>query len=87
MENAVFISNNTCKVTAMTAGEDSVNLLDPRKVVIYRDSRGDLILKVGETSFRIAKIIRAFPITMPWRYIIFIDENGHEIGICLLYTS
>ena len=59
----------------------SVRLLDPREVRIYRNNREDLVLKIGRVEYKIGRLVRAFPITMPWRYIIFIGEDGKEIGI------
>ena len=60
----------------------SVNILDPRKIRIYRDETGRLRLIYDDAEkITIKRIVRAFPLTMPWRYIILIDENGREIGL------
>ena len=59
----------------------SVKILDPKKIRIYRNSYGDLVLSVNGIERRVSRVVRAFPITMPWRYMIFIDENGEEIGL------
>jgi len=59
----------------------SVRILDPKKIRIYRNRYGDLVLSVNGIERRVSRVVRAFPITMPWRYIIFIDENGEEIGL------
>ena len=59
----------------------SVRILDPKKIRIYRNRYGDLVLNVNGIERRVSRVVRAFPITMPWRYIIFIDENGEEIGL------
>ena len=59
----------------------SVRILDPKKIRIYRNRYGDLVLSVNGIEHRVSRVVRAFPITMPWRYIIFIDENGEEIGL------
>ena len=60
----------------------SVNILDPRKIRICRDESGrlKLIFEDGE-KVTIKRVVRAFPLTMPWRYIIMIDENDREIGL------
>jgi len=59
----------------------SVKILDPKKIEIYRDSYGDLVLRIDGVERRLSRVVRAFPITMPWRYIIFIGEDGEEIGV------
>jgi len=66
----------------MKAQDFSVNILDPSKIRIRRDGSGRLraILDDAE-EFRVKRIVRAFPLTMPWRYIILIDENDREIGL------
>ena len=60
----------------------SVNILDPRKIRICRDESGrlKLIFEDGE-KVTIKRVVRSFPLTMPWRYIIMIDENDREIGL------
>ena len=60
----------------------SVNILDPKKIRIHRDESRKLrlIFDNGE-EVAIKRVVRAFPLTMPWRYIIFIDENDREIGL------
>jgi len=60
----------------------SVNILDPKKIRISRDESGRLKIIFEEGDEVIVKrIIKAFPLTMPWRYIILIDENDQEIGV------
>jgi len=60
----------------------SVNILDPGKIRICRDESGrlKLIFEDGE-KVTIKRVVRTFPLTMPWRYIIMIDENDREIGL------
>ena len=60
----------------------SVNILDPKKIRISRDESGRLkIIFEGGAEVTVKRIIKAFPLTMPWRYIILIDENDQEIGV------
>jgi len=66
----------------METQDFSVNILDPKKIRICRDEsrRLRLIFDNGE-EVTIKRVVRAFPLTMPWRYIIFIDEDNREIGL------
>jgi len=60
----------------------SINILDPRKIRIFRDEPGRLKLIFDDNKeVLIKRVVRAFPLTMPWRYIILIDENGREVGL------
>ncbi|MCD6469386.1 DUF1854 domain-containing protein [Candidatus Bathyarchaeota archaeon] len=60
----------------------SVNILDPKKIRISRDESGRLKIIFEEGAEVIVKrIIKAFPLTMPWRYVILIDKNDQEIGV------
>lgn len=60
----------------------SVNILDPRKIRIFRDESGRLKLIFDDNKeVLVRRVVRAFPLTMPWRYIILIDENGGEVGL------
>jgi len=60
----------------------SVNILDPRKIRICRGESGRLKIIFDEAEkITIKRVVRAFPLTMPWRYIILIDENDREIGL------
>jgi len=60
----------------------SVNILDPKKIRICRDEMGRLKLIFDDAvKITIKRVVRAFPLTMPWRYIILIDENDREIGL------
>ena len=66
----------------MEAQGFSVNILDPSKIRIRRDDSGRLRAILDDAGeFRVKRIVRAFPLTMPWRYIILIDENDREIGL------
>jgi len=66
----------------MEQHEFSVNILNPKEIQICRDEHGKLrlIFENGE-KITVKRVVRAFPLTMPWRYIILIDENGREIGL------
>ena len=60
----------------------SINILDPRKIRIFRDESGRLKLIFDDNKeVLIKRVVRAFPLTMPWHYIILIDENGREVGL------
>ena len=66
----------------MNQRNHSIKLLDPTKIRIYRDENGNLRLRTGVgVECRVLKVVRNFPITMPWRYITLFDENQKEIGI------
>ena len=59
-----------------------VNILDPRKIRICRDESGRLkLIFDNDEKVLIKRVVRAFPLTMPWRYIILIDENDREVGL------
>ena len=60
----------------------SVNILDPRKIRICRDERGKIrLIFENMEKVTVKRVVRAFPLTMPWRCIILIDENDKEIGL------
>ena len=66
----------------METRDFSVNVLDPKKIRIYRDESGRLRLILDEAvKINLKRVVRTFPLTMPWRYIILIDENNREIGL------
>ena len=68
-------------IWAMNQQNPSIKFLDPTKISIYRDENGDLWLKTGVgVEYRIERIVRNFPIALPWRYITLFDENQKEIG-------
>lgn len=59
-----------------------VNILDPRKIRICREESGRLkLIFDNDEKVLIKRVIRAFPLTMPWRYIILIDKNDREVGL------
>ncbi|RJS86770.1 DUF1854 domain-containing protein [Candidatus Bathyarchaeota archaeon] len=59
-----------------------VNILDPRKIRICREESGRLkLIFDNDEKVLIKRVVRAFPLTMPWRYIILIDENDREVGL------
>ena len=59
-----------------------VNILDPRKIRICRDESGRLkLIFDNDEKVLIKRVVRAFPLTMPWRYVILIDENDREVGL------
>ncbi|MCW4021489.1 MAG: DUF1854 domain-containing protein [Candidatus Bathyarchaeota archaeon] len=60
----------------------STRILEPNIMRIFKDESGDLQLRIkDETEHRIQKILRVFPITMPWNYIVFKDAEDKEIGV------
>ncbi|MCW4026296.1 MAG: DUF1854 domain-containing protein [Candidatus Bathyarchaeota archaeon] len=60
----------------------STRILEPIIMSIYKDESGDLRLKIDDDAeHKIQKILRAFPITMPWSYIVFKGTDDQEIGI------
>ena len=59
-----------------------VNILDPRKIRICREESGRLkLIFDNDEKVLIKRVVRAFPLTMPWRYVILIDENDREVGL------
>ena len=59
-----------------------VNILDPRKIRICREESGRLkLIFDNDEKVLIKRVVRAFPLTMPWRFIILIDENDREVGL------
>lgn len=60
----------------------STGILEPDNIRLHKDELGNLRLKMkDETEYQIQKILRVFPITMPWNYIVFKDADDEEIGI------
>ena len=60
----------------------TTRILEPNVMSIFKDESGDLRLRIkDETEHRIQRILRAFPITMPWNYIVFKDAEDKEIGV------
>ena len=60
----------------------STRILEPNMMSIFKDESGDLRLRIrGETEHMIQRILRVFPITMPWNYIVFKDAEDKEIGV------
>jgi hypothetical protein len=60
----------------------STRILEPNIMSIYKDESGDLRLKINDDAeHKIQKILRVFPITMPWNYIVFKGVDDQEIGI------
>ena len=66
----------------MESQDFSVKILDPKRIQICRDESGRLNVifnKVEKATIK--RVVRAFPLTMPWRYIILIDRDNREIGL------
>ena len=60
----------------------STRILEPNIMSIFKDESGDLRLKINDDAeHKIQKILRVFPITMPWNYIVFKGADDQEIGI------
>lgn len=67
----------------MESTEDSVTreLLDPKKIKLFRDEKGNLRLTIEEDrSFLKVKVVRGFPLSRIDEYIGFLDGADEEIG-------
>lgn len=66
----------------MVSEDFSVRILDPDGMKIWDDGHGNLRLSIDEGEDRpLQKVVRAFPITMPWNYIVFVGGDGRQIGV------
>jgi len=66
----------------MNMQDFSIKILDPKRIRICRDdSRRLRLIFDNEEKLTIKKVVRVFPLTRPWRYIILIDEKDKEIGL------
>lgn len=56
--------------------------LDPKRIRLSRGPNQDVQLTIqGERSFPKNKVVRAFPLSYPNRYVVFLDEKDEEIGM------
>ena len=53
---------------------------DPETIRIERDSEG-IYIQTDGTNSRVARVARAFPRTDPNRFVSFMDDMGHEMGV------
>ena len=54
--------------------------LDPERIHLMRDEEGLKVVIDGVTR-RVERVAKAFPRSMPDRYVGLLDANGHEIGL------
>ena len=58
------------------------SLLDPERIQLSRESKQGVQLTIsGEGSYSKIKIVRAFPLSHPDRYVAFLDDKDEEIGM------
>lgn len=58
-----------------------IRVLDPSQVKVIRKEGGALELRYGEEVHYPIRVKRAFPLTNPDNYIVFMKENGKQIGM------
>jgi hypothetical protein len=59
-----------------------VPLLEPSRVAVREDDRGQLVLQVeGGDTHENVRVIPAFPISRPNRFVYFLDHEGKEVGL------
>ena len=57
-------------------------LLDPERIQLSRKSKQGVQLTISEEgSYSKIKIVRAFPLSHPDRYVAFLDDKDEEIGM------
>jgi len=61
--------------------QEETRLLDPREVTVRRDDFDRLNLRVGTEEHPNIHVRRAFPLTAPEGYLVFLDAEEQEIGI------
>ncbi len=66
-------------------GEPSVCVLDPGQVQVRRNesASGGLELRLGDAVYEDVKLIPAFPISRPNRFVYLSDSDGNEIGLLI----
>ncbi len=60
--------------------KDEITILDPESITLERNRFGDLTLKLGDETYEKVRIMRAFPLSFPEKYIVFRVRN-EEIGL------
>jgi hypothetical protein len=60
---------------------EEMRSLDPKKIELTRDAFDHVRLVVDDEVHEKVKIARAFPVSMPDRYISFMTHEGKEIGM------
>lgn len=48
---------------------------------------GQIVLVWDESVFAVGKILRALPVSDPWRYLIVYDTEGNEVGVILDFNE
>lgn len=62
--------------------EQEMEVLDPKKVRLEVDAFQDLRLTYGDDQeHKKIRVLRAFPISVPDRFVVFRNEEGKEIGV------
>jgi hypothetical protein len=57
-------------------------VLDPSQVTVRRNERGQIELHLAEgRSYTDIRVIPAFPISRPNRFVYFLDPEGNELGL------
>jgi hypothetical protein len=64
------------------SAQDSVPVLDPSQVAVRLNERGQIELHLaGGGSHADVRVIPAFPISRPNRFVYFLDAEGNELGL------
>jgi len=62
--------------------EDEIKPLDAKNIYIYKNEWDDLVIKLADGStYEKAKVMCAFPLSKPRKFIILRDKEDNEIGI------
>ncbi|MCS7192826.1 MAG: DUF1854 domain-containing protein [Armatimonadetes bacterium] len=57
-----------------------VRVIEGEKAKFLKMPDGQIVLVWEEQVIAVGKILRAFPISDPWRYLIVYDSEGNEVG-------
>ena len=62
--------------------EPDYDFLAPRSIRLFRDDSGRLRMTIqDDRSYPDVKVVRAFPLSEPYRYIAFLNEKDQVIGL------
>ncbi|MBN1460403.1 MAG: DUF1854 domain-containing protein [Armatimonadetes bacterium] len=74
--------SNTGENAQSENGDVSRSMLDASRVSVRENDRGQLVLQVLEGGeYEDVRVIPAFPISRPNRFVYFLDGEGNEIGL------
>lgn len=64
-----------------------VRLIRGNEAKFLRMQDGQIVLIWNEQAIAVGKILRALPISDPWRYIFVYDTDGNEVGVIVDFNE